>query len=841
MRRAGTAPTRTRRHLPTFQVPKGIPQTTLVPSSAVLPAATSVTPSDGTARSDGTRVVDSFFFAAPAEDPRARRPADAFLLAVCLAVALLALWSHGAPSDFDVRILDLLSERLPGWISATFAFAFALGGLYSAGLLVSILVSGRDRRAVARDMALAVAVAFGLAFALSAIAGEGWPQLLPEVTDRDVTPTYPVVRLAISFSLITVAGPYLTLPMRRIGRRLLVVMAFSAVILSYGTISSVIGGIAIGIGAASIVRLIFGSGVGIPSQARIIDALADSGVPAVEVHFLDEQPIGRTVLRARLENGVAALVKVYGRDAADAALASRLWRMVWYTDLDRSLSAPGLQQVEHESLMLLEADRRDVPAPELLGWGRGLEGDALIVTRWLDAPSLGDLSAEDIDDAVLDRCWQALARWHDAEMAHRQIDTGLILLVGDGALLDDLSEAEVAPRPNTLAIDTAQLLVATAVAVGPERATAAALANIGQEQLTEALPLTQRSALSSGLNGQVKRAGLDVKALRTEVAEAIDAEPPDLVQLERVTWGGVAMLVLTLFAISTLIGSLADIGFDTIVDQFSDARWAWVLTAFVLAQMPNLGEYLSLTGLIHRPVPFGPTIIFRYALSFISLAVPSEAGAIAMNIRYMRKLGVPTAAALAQGPLLTVVSKGWDIVLLLLTARVIGDSITFDDLDAGPTLRLALLVVVLFVVGVIISFAVPQIRRRIVPQLKIAFDDVRESISDPQRLLRVLGGALAGRLLFAMALSASVSAFGSSVTFTEAVFVNSVVGLLVGLMPVPGGIGIGEAALAAGLTLVGVPESAAFAAAISHRMVTTYLPPVYGFFATRWLTERDYL
>ncbi|MGB5755920.1 MAG: lysylphosphatidylglycerol synthase domain-containing protein, partial [Acidimicrobiales bacterium] len=662
---------------------------------------------------------------------------------------------------------------------------------YSAGLLVAIAVFGRRRGAVARDMALAVAVAVGLALALSVIAGQGWPQFLPEVSDRTDSPSYPVMRLAMSFALITVAGPYLTLSMRLVGRRLLMVMAVSAVVLSYGTVSSVVGGIAIGVGAASIIRLIFGSGVGIPSQARIIDALADCGLAARGLHYLDDQPIGRTVLRAELDGGTAALVKIYGRDAADAALASRLWRMVWYTDLDRSLSAPGLQQVEHESLMLLEADRRDVPAPESLGWGRGLDGDAVIVTRWLGVPSLGDLASDDIDDEVLDRCWQALDRWHDARMAHRKIDTSLILLADDGPILDDLAEAEASPTTTTLAIDISQMLVATAVAVGPQRATAAALEGIGRERLTSALPLTQRSALSSRLHGQAKSAGLDLKELRTEVAEAIDAEPPDLVQLERVTWGGVAMLVLTLVAISTLVSSLSNIGFDTIVDQFADARWSWVVTAFVLAQLVNVGEYLSLTGLVHRPVPFGPTIIFRYALSFISLAVPSEAGAIAMNVRFMRKLGVPAAAALTQGPLLTVVSKGFDIVLLLLSSRVIGDSITFDDLDAGPALRLALLVVVLFVVGVIITFAVPQIRRRLLPQLKLAYTDVRRSVSDPQRLLRLLGGALAGRLLFAMTLSASVSAFGSSVTFTEAVFVNSAVGLLVGLMPVPGGIGIG--------------------------------------------------
>ena len=44
-----------------------------------------------------------------------------------------------------------------------------------------------------------------------------------------------------------------------------------------------------------------------------------------------------------------------------------------------------------------------------------------------------------------------------------------------------------------------------------------------------------------------------------------------------------------------------------------------------------------------------------------------------------------------------------------------------------------------------------------------------------------------------------------------------------------------------GLTLVGVPEGAAFAAALTHRLCTNYLPPVAGFFTTRWLTARDYL
>ena len=43
------------------------------------------------------------------------------------------------------------------------------------------------------------------------------------------------------------------------------------------------------------------------------------------------------------------------------------------------------------------------------------------------------------------------------------------------------------------------------------------------------------------------------------------------------------------------------------------------------------------------------------------------------------------------------------------------------------------------------------------------------------------------------------------------------------------------------LVLFGVDENAAFAAAISWRVTTFYLPAVEGFFAMRWLEKHQYL
>jgi uncharacterized membrane protein YbhN (UPF0104 family) len=71
--------------------------------------------------------------------------------------------------------------------------------------------------------------------------------------------------------------------------------------------------------------------------------------------------------------------------------------------------------------------------------------------------------------------------------------------------------------------------------------------------------------------------------------------------------------------------------------------------------------------------------------------------------------------------------------------------------------------------------------------------------------------------------------------------VNTSAAVLSSLIPVPGGIGAAEAALSAGLIAVGVDESTAFAIAITQRLCTFYLPPIWGYFALRWLSHKGYV
>ena len=95
--------------------------------------------------------------------------------------------------------------------------------------------------------------------------------------------------------------------------------------------------------------------------------------------------------------------------------------------------------------------------------------------------------------------------------------------------------------------------------------------------------------------------------------------------------------------------------------------------------------------------------------------------------------------------------------------------------------------------------------------------------------------------MLAIILGLCLRAFGYSATLAQLIFVNTLVSLFAGFMPVPGGMGVAEAGYTAGLQAIGVPSAAAMSTAIAFRLVTFYIPPLWGVFAMRWLRRHDYV
>jgi uncharacterized protein (TIRG00374 family) len=104
-----------------------------------------------------------------------------------------------------------------------------------------------------------------------------------------------------------------------------------------------------------------------------------------------------------------------------------------------------------------------------------------------------------------------------------------------------------------------------------------------------------------------------------------------------------------------------------------------------------------------------------------------------------------------------------------------------------------------------------------------------------------VSGTVAGELLVAMALSVSLRAFGDHLRLPILIVVITLAGIIGGIAPSPGGMGVVEAGLILGLTAAGVSEADATAAVFIQRLFTSYLPPIWGWITLVWMRRRDYL
>ena len=121
---------------------------------------------------------------------------------------------------------------------------------------------------------------------------------------------------------------------------------------------------------------------------------------------------------------------------------------------------------------------------------------------------------------------------------------------------------------------------------------------------------------------------------------------PDIADVRRVSPRDVVLVGLTAFAAYLLLSQLADVGLSTIVDELAGARWAWVIVALFVAQLPLLCDAAATLAAVGLPLPFGPTAVLQSAIKFVNLTVPSAAGKIAVTMRYLERQGVARPVAL---------------------------------------------------------------------------------------------------------------------------------------------------------------------------------------------------
>ena len=181
--------------------------------------------------------------------------------------------------------------------------------------------------------------------------------------------------------------------------------------------------------AAAAVRLVSGTSAGRPTVGAVAGSLAELGVRGLKLEEAERQVAGVFHVRGVDDDGRPLLVKVYGRDAYDTQLVSRLWRRVWYRGSGPAVRLSRLHAAEHEAFVTLLSRSAGLASHDVVTAGATIDDDALLVLRG-DGRPLASLDPARLDDATLRRAWTALAlldRLADRAPADRPDHHGRVL------------------------------------------------------------------------------------------------------------------------------------------------------------------------------------------------------------------------------------------------------------------------------------------------------------------------------------------------------------------------------------------------------------------------------
>ncbi len=799
--------------------------------------------------------VPARIFSSAADAPRARRPTDWLLLFGSLfGLALVTLVAPG-PTELDTAVVGLV-QALPGLAGWFWEICYLLLVGWAAVLLVLPLVRPGRRRLFV-DLLLAVVLAVVLAIAAGAIAGTDWIASLDGLLNTEPPAVYLGARIAIAVAVVATASPHLARPLRVVGRGVVGLGAISAIALGVTLPTGALAGFFVGWLTGALVHLLLGSPGGRMTVDQVRLALSDLRVEVSDLQDTPLQPTGVALMTGTKDDGSRVLVKVYGRDAWDGQFLTSAWSSLWTRGVTPQLSMGRLQQVEHEAYVTLLAQRAGVSVMPIVTAGAAADGDALLVSD-ASARPLVRVGVEEVDDALLTRFWVELARLHALGLAHGGVDGYRLVVRDDGAAaLADLGEARVAASHNALMTDRAQLLVSTALIVGDVRAVAVAGDALGVDGLVEVLPFLQPAVLDRATRRAVSEQEWDLKAMRLAASARADVEPPELAQVRRVTWGAVVKTALVGLFAYLIIAALVNVDFQQLVDELKGANMAVLALALLVSPTIQVSQTFSTIGASIQAVRFKAVLMLQYAIQFIALAVPSSAARLALEIRFFQSFGVGPGGATSIGVIDSVSGFAIQISLILIIMltgladlNLFGSGSSSTD-STGSDPNVLLILVALLLVGIVVAWAVPRYRAAIktaVPRYRAMLRDQRSQAATAlgvfrhiNKVLLLLGGNLGAQLLQALVLGICLKAFGYDATLAQLILINTGVSLFAGFMPIPGGMGVAEAGYTAGLQAIGVPAAAAVSTALAFRLVTFYLPPLWGGPAMRWLRTHSYV
>ena len=516
-------------------------------------------------------------------------------------------------------------------------------------------------------------------------------------------------------------------------------------------------------------------------------------------------------------------VKVYGRDAYDNQLLSKVWRTLWYRDGGPALELRRKEGAEHEAFVTLLAANAQVPTERVVTAGVTATDDSILVleTRGRTLATVGE-----VDDGVIGAAWQTLARLHEQHIAHLRIDTNTIVVTDDGVLLADLGSATVAPTADQLATDRSQLLAderrghryrpgtrlgrAGDRSRGHRRAAAVPAdgrVRDGPADRAEGRRRRRRRAAQAG-----DRAG-GRRAAHARTAAAHHHRHPRPAGAAGARGGRAHRRVRQRRLRGPAQGPRGR--------QRGDGSRA----GFLFVQTTRLLQAAATRAAVPAQLPYGPVYAMQLAIGFMNVALPSAVARMAVNIRFFQRQGVSPPVAVTAGAIDSFAGNVVQVLLLVLLLVFSPYSVNLDlDAPSGDSGGNAILtvLVILLVASIAAMLLVPRIRNAIGQRVRRWWPEIRAaigSLAGSSKLLVIVFANIGAELVFAASLGLFARALGYDLPLAQLLVINLSVSLFASLIPVPGGIGVTEGALMVGLAAAGLPDSTALAVTMLYRVL----------------------
>ncbi|MBS4939695.1 MAG: flippase-like domain-containing protein [Actinomyces sp.] len=511
-----------------------------------------------------------------------------------------------------------------------------------------------------------------------------------------------------------------------------------------------------------------------------------------------------------------------------------MWNNLRLRGISRWVSPSLKAQAERSSFTTLQALRAGVFTQEPIGITSASDSIILVMSALPPTTPLTELG-EDASDEVLDRAWEQLHFAHSRGISHRALTPEAVVVDSSSDVwLLDWDSGEVATTELNQSIDIAQMLVLTALAVGPERALEAGRRCVGEETLIACAPVIQKPVLPAEINQRLRRSDL-LGELRAALVGDSEAESAPTADLQRFRPRTIFTIAVAFIAVFIVVGSL---NFNDIVTTVKSANLWWMLASAVLGCLIWVGSAVPLVALSPEKLSLRETLVAQVAASIITIVAPAGVGPAALNLRYLRKRRVPTAMAVTTVTLMQISQALITIVLLLLVMVIAGSSLSVS-VPYGTIL--GVVAVVMVAVGIIV--AVPKVRRwiwsKIQPTWQQVYPRLLWIIGQPRRLAAVVGGNLLMNIGYVGAFWTALLAMGGSLNFSTVSITYLTANAAGSFIPSPGGIGTVETALTSGLTVAGISSSVAIATALLYRLVTFYGRIPFGWLAMKYMEKKD--